>query len=87
MPIITGGECGEKLNIFAFEAPNGDYVIVAEKRGRRNRYRNKLRQKKRRNIHHHAKAEFFYREKEAAFCGKLHLKAKSLTTARLYNGE
>ena len=86
VPIITGGECGEKLNVFAFEAPNGDYVIVAENEGGATDIEINC-GKKSAEIYTTTQKRNFYREKEAAFCGKLHLKAKSLTTARLYNGE
>lgn len=86
VPIITGGECGEKLNVFAFEAPNGDYVIVAENEGGATDIEINC-GKKSAEIYTTTQKRNFYREKEVAFCGKLHLKAKSLTTARLYNGE
>lgn len=84
--LITGVESGEKLNVFAFETPGGDYIIVAENEGGATDIEIKC-GKENTEIYTTTQKRNFCREKETAFCGKLHLKAKSLTTARLYNGE
>lgn len=83
---LYGPESGEKLNVFAFETPGGDYIIVAENEGGATDIEIKC-GKENAEIYTTTQKRNFYREKETVFCGKLHLKAKSLTTARLYNGE